>query len=58
MPYTLYHLESQVHVIMGYFVSIMGYFGLWWPTILGYLESWLLLHIILLGSGSPVNLFR
>ena len=28
------HLEGQWPVIMGYFVSIMGYFGVQWPVIL------------------------
>ena len=29
-------LESQRPKIWGYLLSIMGYFGMWWPIILGY----------------------
>ena len=31
------HKESQWSRIVGYFVSIMGYFRVEWPVILGYL---------------------
>ena len=45
-------LESQWPMIAGYFVSTMGYFGVWWPMLLGFLafqadleqaKTWLLL---------------
>ena len=29
------YLASQWHVIMGYFGRVMGYFGVWWPVVLG-----------------------
>ena len=31
------YLESQQSVFRGYFEPIMGYFGVWWSVILGYL---------------------
>ena len=31
------YLESQWLIIMGYFGSFLGYFGVEWPSILGYL---------------------
>ena len=31
------YLESQWPIVVGYFVLIMGYFGVKWPVTLGYL---------------------
>ena len=36
LPHIFVYLESQWPIIMGYFQSIMGYFGVWWPIFLGF----------------------